>query len=238
MRNQICIAHGRISGHPVSAVSNNTGNEYCNFNVALASGKEEPHIVPMVCFKLTAEYVGALVDGDPVMVQYNVGSNTSTNAYGEERTNLSVFADEVYHVGQSDLPNTALVQGSVTSDPEAKFDDKGNMQCLLRVQVANEWLSRDGARDSRVSVLPFMFTGEMAEQISQHIERGMWIVVGFHVESRTFDKRDGTPGYNPFFVGEWYESDSKPASEEATVSGAEAKKPYDPFSAAADLPFE
>ena len=217
----------------------------------------------MVAFKMTAEYMNRLTDGDSVFIQYNVGSNTFTNEFGEERTQLSIFADEVYQVGNDKLPQAAVAMGTVSADPEMRFQPDGTAQCVLKVTVTNEWLGRDGF-GSNESTLSFMFLDIMAEQVAQHVTAGMWAVIGFHVGSRTYDRRDGSHGYNAFLAGDWYELDveagggqgdqafgadpnwgatSSPpqqtqqaAAQAAAPAAAQATQAFDPFGG--DLPFE
>lgn len=264
MRNQICVTSGLITGTPTSAVSERTSNQYCNFLLATPGAEPDtPNIIPMVAFKMTAEYMNRLTDGDSVFIQYNVGSNTFTNEFGEERTQLSIFADEVYQVGNDKLPQAAVAMGNVSADPEMRFQPDGTAQCVLRVTVTNEWLGRDGF-GSNESTLSFMFLDIMAEQVAQHVTAGMWAVIGFHVESRTYDRRDGSHGYNAFLAGDWYELDveagggqgdqafgadpnwgatSSPpqqtqqaAAQAAAPAAAQATQAFDPFGG--DLPFE
>ena len=226
MRNQINIARGKLKGFPSSGTSQATGNQYANFNVEIANGTDKPDVVPMIAFGLTAEYVEALQDQDEVYIQYNLGTRSFTNEYGEERKSLSVYADEIYNVGSADLRTAGVAMGEIAADPQMKFTDEGVPNTFLSINVSNEWMTRDGEARSRVNTLTIHYTGDMAEQVAQHVESGQWAVVGYHLSSRQFDRRDGQTGYNAYIVGDWYEVD-KAAGDDA---------PNDPF--AGDIPFE
>ena len=221
MRNQLCVTPGVIVGQPNSAVSQNTGNEYCNFVLEVPGQTKgsRTHKIPMVSFKLTAEYIANMNAGQVLYVQYNVGSRTFTNEYGEERTNLSIYADEAFGADtMRHMPApSAMAQGFVTEDPHAEFSSRGTMDCRVKIEVANEWMGRDGNFESRPSSLVFLFTGQLGEQIAEKVQKGMWMLVGFHLESRTFNKRDDTEGYQPYLVGEWYEVDTRANATDANV---------------------
>ena len=214
MKNQICVANGVIVGHPNSAVAVTSGNTYCNFNLRVEPPGGKPSVIPMVAFKLTAEYLDSMTDGDHVLVQYNVGVNTRVNEYGEEQTNLNVYADEVYQTSGGPPSPVSICMGSVNSEPELKFAADGVATALLRVSVSNEWLSREGELASRESKLTFLFTGPAAEHVGQYVVNGTWVVVGFSIGSREYEGRDGAARYQPYLIGEWIEAPGIPSEQE------------------------
>jgi single-strand DNA-binding protein len=89
--------------------------------------------------------------------------------------------------------NTVTVVGSVTRDPELKFQVAGEARIVLPVAVKRRWRNpkTDEWRES-TSFLDVVCWGDLAHNVSESAERGARVVVTGRIEQRSWQSKGRT----------------------------------------------
>lgn len=105
--------------------------------------------------------------------------------------------------------NKVILLGNLTSDPVLKTSQSGVPICSFRIAVRRNYKNASGEYESDfLQCTAFKGT---AEFINNHFTKGRKILVSGSIQTRTWDKDDGSKGYATEIVVDGVEfADSKP----------------------------
>ena len=94
--------------------------------------------------------------------------------------------------------NSVVLVGRLTRDPERK--DAGVTQ-VCNFTVAINRRTKDGGADF-INCTAF---GNSAKFVSEYFTKGKWIALDGHINTSTYDKKDGTKGYSTKVIADHVE---------------------------------
>ena len=89
--------------------------------------------------------------------------------------------------------NKVLLIGNLTRDPEASTTTSGVSVCRLAIAVNRRFSSADGSRE--VDYFNVTAWRGLADNCSRYLKKGNKIAVSGSIQTRTYDKQDGTKGF-------------------------------------------
>ena len=88
--------------------------------------------------------------------------------------------------------NTVTLVGNVTRDPELRFTPSGQATATFGLAVNRVWNDRQSnERREAVSFFDVVCWREMAENVSESLQKGARVVVTGRLEQRTWETSDG-----------------------------------------------
>jgi len=91
--------------------------------------------------------------------------------------------------------NRAILVGNLGADPELKVTPSGQQVCSFRIATSESFNNRDGQRQERTEWHSVVVWGKQAEACSKYLAKGRSVYVEGKIQSRTWDKPDGSKGY-------------------------------------------
>jgi len=93
--------------------------------------------------------------------------------------------------------NNVVLVGRLGNDPELTYTNSGTALCKFRLAVKRPpRRSEDGGRGEDVTDwLDITCWGKVAENVSQYLDKGSLVGVEGRIQSRTWEKQDGSKGY-------------------------------------------
>lgn len=120
--------------------------------------------------------------------------------------------------------NRVILIGNLGADPELKSIPSGNV-CNLRVACSEKWKDKSGQLQERTEWVRVTAYGSLAENCGKYLTKGRQVYVEGRLQTRSWDKNDGTKGYaaevvasNVVFLGGGKREESAPASDEPDVA--------------------
>lgn len=110
--------------------------------------------------------------------------------------------------------NKVILMGRLTRDPEVRYSQGENAQCIARYTLAvDRKYKRDGEQSADfISCVAFGRQGEFAEK---YLHKGIKIAVDGRIQTGSYTKQDGTRVYTTDVVAENQEFvENKAASEQ------------------------
>lgn len=89
--------------------------------------------------------------------------------------------------------NKVFLIGNLTRDPEASTTTSGVSVCRLAIAVNRRFSSADGSRE--VDYFNVTAWRGLADNCSKFLKKGNKIAVSGSIQTRTYDKQDGTKGF-------------------------------------------
>ena len=89
--------------------------------------------------------------------------------------------------------NKVFLIGNLTRDPEASTTTSGVSVCRLAIAVNRRFSSADGSRE--VDYFNVTAWRGLADNCSRYLKKGNKIAVSGSIQTRTYDKQDGTKGF-------------------------------------------
>ncbi len=122
--------------------------------------------------------------------------------------------------------NKVYLIGNLTRDPELSTTNSGVSVCRLSIAVSRRFANADGGRETDFfNVTAWRAT---AENCAKYLKKGSKIAVVGSIQTRTYEKNDGTKGFSVDIVADEVEflssknegssETSAPASSGAPVS--------------------
>lgn len=87
--------------------------------------------------------------------------------------------------------NTITIVGNVTREPELRFTPSGQANTRFGVAVNRRWQDRGGEWQEAVSFFDVVAWREMAENISQSVQKGTRVIVTGRLEQRSYETQEG-----------------------------------------------
>ena len=129
--------------------------------------------------------------------------------------------------------NKVILIGNLTADVELRTNDKGTS--VVRATVAINNGKDENGNERPTDFLLFYAFNKVAENLSKFCEKGSKIAIEGRLKNRSWDKQDGTKGYetavyanNITFLNPRRSSDA-PLPEELNYSTQENVQETDPF---------
>ncbi len=87
--------------------------------------------------------------------------------------------------------NSITIVGNVTREPELRFTPTGQANTRFGVAVNRRWQDRGGEWQEQVSFFDVVVWREMAENVSQSLQKGSRVIVTGRLEQRSYETQDG-----------------------------------------------
>ena len=114
--------------------------------------------------------------------------------------------------------NKVYLIGNLTRDPEASSTNSGVSVCRISIAVNRRFVSADGSRE--VDYFNVTAWRGLADNCSKYLKKGAKVAVVGSIQTRTYDKQDGTKGFSIDIMAEDIEFLSPKGGEGgATVDG-------------------
>ncbi|MGI5885418.1 MAG: single-stranded DNA-binding protein [Candidatus Spyradocola sp.] len=118
--------------------------------------------------------------------------------------------------------NKVILMGNLVADPEMRASQSGNSVANFRIGVRRTFKNQEGEYES--DFLSCTAFGKTAEFIEKYFSKGRRILLEGSVQTRTWDKEDGTKGYATNIVVNSAEfADSKPEAGNQPPAKAKTK---------------
>lgn len=90
------------------------------------------------------------------------------------------------------MDNTVTLTGNVTRDPEIRYTPSGQTVTTFGLAVNRRWQNRQTNEwEEQTSFFDVKCWGQMAENVSESVDRGTRVVVSGRLEQRTWETDDG-----------------------------------------------
>lgn len=89
--------------------------------------------------------------------------------------------------------NKVFLIGNLTRDPETSTTTSGVSVCRIAIAVNRRFASADGSRE--VDYFNVTAWRGLADNCSKYLKKGNKIAVSGSIQTRTYDKQDGTKGF-------------------------------------------
>lgn len=90
--------------------------------------------------------------------------------------------------------NKTLLTGRLTADPDLRSTSSGASVCTFTVAVDNI-VTKDGKTEKEASFLNCVAWSSSANFISNYCKKGNLIAIDGHLQTRSYDRKDGTKAY-------------------------------------------
>jgi single-strand DNA-binding protein len=91
--------------------------------------------------------------------------------------------------------NKAILVGNLGSDPELKYTGTNRPVCNLSIATNESFKDKSGQKQERTEWHRVTVWGDQAEACSKYLKKGRQVYVEGRIQTRTFDKADGSKGY-------------------------------------------
>lgn len=98
--------------------------------------------------------------------------------------------------------NKVMVIGNLGKDPEMRFTANGSAVTTFSVAASRNYTSRDGERKEETEWFNVVTWNKLAENCSQFLQKGRRVYVEGRLQTRSWEKPDGTRGYRTEVVAE------------------------------------
>jgi len=95
-----------------------------------------------------------------------------------------------------------MIYGNITKDPELKSLPSGIQVCGFSVATNRVWKDKDGKKNEDVDYHNIVVFGRQAETVAQYMRKGSSIFVEGRLQTRSWDKADGSKAYRTEIVAE------------------------------------
>lgn len=92
--------------------------------------------------------------------------------------------------------NKVILIGNLGGDGELKYTQGGQPVLRLNVCTTEKWKSKDGKPQEKSTWHRCNYWGKPAEAVSKYCEKGKQVAIEGSIETRSWDKGDGTKGYS------------------------------------------
>ncbi len=98
--------------------------------------------------------------------------------------------------------NKALIVGNLTRDPELKALPSGMQVASLSVATNRVWKDKNGAKQESTDFHNVVVFGRQAETSAQYLKKGAQALVEGRIQTRSWDKPDGTKAYRTEIIAD------------------------------------
>jgi single-strand DNA-binding protein len=91
--------------------------------------------------------------------------------------------------------NKVMIIGNLGTDPEMRFTANGSAVTTFRVAASRNYNSPDGERREETEWFNVVTWNKLAETCSQFLQKGRRAYVEGRLQTRSWEKPDGTRGY-------------------------------------------
>jgi single-strand DNA-binding protein len=98
--------------------------------------------------------------------------------------------------------NKVMIIGNLGADPEMRYTANGSAVTNFNVAVNDSFTRKDGTKQEQTEWFSIVCWNKLAEICSQYLSKGKQVYVEGRLQTRTWDKPDGTKGYRAEVVAE------------------------------------
>ncbi len=98
--------------------------------------------------------------------------------------------------------NKVLLIGRLTQDPEVKQTTGGQPVCTITVATSRRWKNQAGELQEKSEFNNVVLWRRLAEIAGQYLKKGSKVHIEGHLETRSWDAKDGTKRYRTEIIGE------------------------------------
>lgn len=91
--------------------------------------------------------------------------------------------------------NKVMLIGNLGADPEMRYMASGTAMTGFRLAVSRSFIDGDKGRKEETEWVSVVTWAKLAELLGQHLHKGRKVYVEGRLQSRSWDKPDGTKGY-------------------------------------------
>ena len=146
--------------------------------------------------------------------------------------------------------NRVVLIGNLTRDPELRFTPSGSPVANIGLAVNRSYTNKQGEKVQSVDFFTVVVWAKLAELCVEYIKKGSPIAVEGRLQSRSWEKEDGTKrsvvevvGENVQFLGRPSagagpdSGQDEPADVKTGAKGKEAQNPVEDIDLGDDIPF-
>lgn len=123
--------------------------------------------------------------------------------------------------------NKAILVGRLTGLAELRKTQNGQSVTSFRIATNNFWTDKSGQKQEKTEFHSIVLWGRLADIAAEYLVKGQEVYIEGRIETRKYQKKDGTEGVSTEIVGETMQLGQRP-------NGAVA--PRDNSSPASDTP--
>ena len=106
--------------------------------------------------------------------------------------------------------NKAILIGRITKDPEVKTTPGGISVARISMATNRVYKNKQGEKQEQSQFHNCVVFGRTAEIIGQFATKGQEVAIEGRIETRSYDKKDGSRGYITEIIVENFQMGSKP----------------------------
>jgi len=106
--------------------------------------------------------------------------------------------------------NKAILIGRITKDPEVKTTPGGISVARISMATNRVYKNKQGEKQEQSQFHNCVAFGRTAEIIGQFATKGQEVAIEGRIETRSYDKKDGSRGYITEIIIENFQMGSKP----------------------------
>lgn len=110
--------------------------------------------------------------------------------------------------------NKAIVSGNIVSDPELKALPTGGSVVNFTVATNRHWKDKDGVKQETTDYHKVVCFGKQADSVAQFMRKGNLVLCEGRLQTRSWDKQDGTKGYQTEIVADTVQFGPRPEKKE------------------------
>jgi len=102
----------------------------------------------------------------------------------------------------TDAVNTAEIVGNATRDPEVRTTTSGQQVVSLGIATNDRWKDKSGENQERSEFHNVVVWGDLAQEVSKYIKKGMRVYVSGRVQTRSWETQSGEKRYTTEVIAE------------------------------------
>lgn len=112
--------------------------------------------------------------------------------------------------------NKVILVGRLTGPVELRKTQSGQSVASLRMATNNFWTDKSGTRQEKTEFHSVVLWGRLAEIAGQYLVKGQEVYIEGRIETRKYQKKDGTEGISTEIVGENMQLGERPRGGDNT----------------------
>lgn len=112
--------------------------------------------------------------------------------------------------------NRVIIVGRLTSAAEIRTTQTGQNVCSFRLATNNFWVDKSGAKKEKTEFHNIVLWGRLADIAGEYLVKGQECFVEGRLETREYQKKDGTAGRSTDIIGEFMQLGARPNGGDTT----------------------
>jgi len=114
--------------------------------------------------------------------------------------------------------NKVFIIGNLTSDPETRHTQSGQMVCNFTIATNRTWKGQNGQKQQQAEFHNIVAWGRLAEIISNYLKKGNLALIEGRLATRSWEDKNGNKRYTTEIIAEGLQMGPKGASNPGASS--------------------